>query len=85
MREYDNDRWRIISTKVGSGFSPVACKEKAVEIGATAQHHGLHPPSLSLSEQAEQHEHGREGLSESSLEHNVRPESASTDAATTYQ
>lgn len=31
MREYDNDRWRIISTKVGSGFSPAACKEKAAE------------------------------------------------------
>jgi hypothetical protein len=32
MREYENDRWRIISTKVGSGFSPAACKEKAVEL-----------------------------------------------------
>jgi hypothetical protein len=32
MREYETDRWRIISTKVGSGFSPAACKEKAVEI-----------------------------------------------------
>jgi len=34
MREYDNDKWRIISTKVGSGFSPAACKEKAAEIAA---------------------------------------------------
>lgn len=32
MREYENDRWRIISTKVGNGFSPAACKEKAAEI-----------------------------------------------------
>jgi hypothetical protein len=32
IREYENDRWRIISTKVGSGFSPAACKEKATEI-----------------------------------------------------
>lgn len=32
MREYETDRWRIISTKVGSGFSPAACKEKAIEI-----------------------------------------------------
>jgi hypothetical protein len=32
MREYENDRWRIISTKVGSGFSPAACKEKATEL-----------------------------------------------------
>lgn len=32
MREYENDRWRIISTKVGNGFSPAACKEKAAEM-----------------------------------------------------
>jgi hypothetical protein len=36
MREYENDRWRIISTKVGSGFSPAACKEKAAEFAAAA-------------------------------------------------
>ncbi|EME83480.1 uncharacterized protein MYCFIDRAFT_112048, partial [Pseudocercospora fijiensis CIRAD86] len=32
MQEYDNDRWRIISGKVGNGFSASACKEKALEI-----------------------------------------------------
>jgi hypothetical protein len=31
IREYENDRWRIISTKVGHGFSPAACKDKATE------------------------------------------------------
>ena len=31
MQEYENDRWRIISTKVGNGFSATACKEKATE------------------------------------------------------
>lgn len=34
MQEYENDRWRIISAKVGSGFSAVACKEKADELEA---------------------------------------------------
>jgi hypothetical protein len=34
MQEYENDRWRIIASKVGSGFSPVACREKAEEITA---------------------------------------------------
>jgi hypothetical protein len=29
MQEYENDRWRIISAKVGQGFSPAACREKA--------------------------------------------------------
>ncbi|KAK4965232.1 hypothetical protein LTR28_003503 [Elasticomyces elasticus] len=32
MHEYDNDRWRIISGKVGNGFSPAACREKAAEL-----------------------------------------------------
>lgn len=34
MREYENDKWRIISTKVGSGFSPAACKDKASDLAA---------------------------------------------------
>ncbi|KAF1990378.1 hypothetical protein K402DRAFT_325155 [Aulographum hederae CBS 113979] len=34
MQEYETDRWRIISTKVGSGFSAAACKEKAEELDA---------------------------------------------------
>lgn len=32
MHEYENDRWRIIASKVGSGFSPAACRDKAHEI-----------------------------------------------------
>lgn len=32
MQEYENDRWRIISTKVGNGFSPTACRDKAAEL-----------------------------------------------------
>jgi hypothetical protein len=34
MHEYENDRWRIISSKVGSGFSPAACRDKASELEA---------------------------------------------------
>lgn len=34
IREYDNDRWRIISTKVGNGFSAAACKDKAAELAS---------------------------------------------------
>ncbi|KAF1955133.1 hypothetical protein CC80DRAFT_113096 [Byssothecium circinans] len=34
MHEYENDRWRIIASKVGSGFSPAACREKAEELAA---------------------------------------------------
>ncbi|KAF2481395.1 hypothetical protein BDY17DRAFT_301272 [Neohortaea acidophila] len=33
MHEYEADRWRIISAKVGNGFSAAACREKAMEVG----------------------------------------------------
>jgi len=32
MEEYDNEKWRIISGKVGNGFSASACKEKSTEL-----------------------------------------------------
>lgn len=39
MQDYDNDRWRIISSKVGNGFSATACQAKADELEAEAQQH----------------------------------------------
>jgi hypothetical protein len=32
MEDYENDKWRLIAAKIGSGFSPVACQEKAEEL-----------------------------------------------------
>ncbi|KAK0274669.1 hypothetical protein LTR91_005714 [Friedmanniomyces endolithicus] len=32
MEEYENDRWRVISGKIGNGFSAAACREKAEEL-----------------------------------------------------
>jgi len=32
LEEYEHDRWRIISGKVGNGFSAAACKEKIDEM-----------------------------------------------------
>ncbi|KAG0644493.1 hypothetical protein HOY80DRAFT_767237 [Tuber brumale] len=32
IQEYDQDRWRLIAAKVGNGFSPAACREKAKEL-----------------------------------------------------
>ena len=34
IQEYENDRWRVISHKMGFGFSVAACKEKAAKLGA---------------------------------------------------
>ncbi|KAK5731431.1 hypothetical protein LTR17_011393 [Elasticomyces elasticus] len=30
VEEYEADRWRVVSDKVGNGFSTMACREKAV-------------------------------------------------------
>ncbi|PSN58639.1 hypothetical protein BS50DRAFT_447164, partial [Corynespora cassiicola Philippines] len=32
MQDYENNRWRIISAKVGNGFSSFTCRDKALEI-----------------------------------------------------
>jgi hypothetical protein len=32
LDEYEHDRWRIVSGKVGNGFSAAACKEKIDEL-----------------------------------------------------
>ncbi|KAJ5095789.1 hypothetical protein NUU61_005145 [Penicillium alfredii] len=33
MEEYEKDRWRIIAGKVGHGFTPAACRERALNMG----------------------------------------------------
>jgi len=35
MTDYDNDRWRVVSGRVGGGLSAAACKEKALELEET--------------------------------------------------
>lgn len=52
MQEYENDRWRIISSKVGSGFSPAACRDKASEIEA------IEAVGEEEEQQAQQHQTG---------------------------
>lgn len=32
IQDYENDKWRLIAAKVGSGFSAAACREKAEEL-----------------------------------------------------
>jgi len=75
MREYENDRWRIISTKVGSGFSPAACKEKASEIATGESNDGggdNRPPT------------SEDNNTIVSFEQKDQPESASTETGPTY-
>jgi hypothetical protein len=55
MQEYDNDRWRIISSKVGSGFSPTACRDKAEQIEAVEM--AAQEEEEEQSQQQQQHQH----------------------------
>lgn len=32
LQDYENEKWRIIANKVGTGFTPVACRERAAEL-----------------------------------------------------
>jgi len=79
MREYENDKWRIISTKVGSGFSPTACKEKAEELAAS---------DAAAAESGTEAETSGEVVEEgSAFEHTARvqqPGSASTDPGSAF-
>lgn len=44
MEEYENDKWRLIAAKVGSGFSPTACQEKAEEMEVQGEYEDTSSP-----------------------------------------
>ncbi|CAI0645068.1 unnamed protein product, partial [Colletotrichum noveboracense] len=32
LQDYENEKWRIVANKVGTGFTPAACRERAQEL-----------------------------------------------------
>ena len=32
LDDYENEKWRIVSTKLGAGFTPAACRDRADEL-----------------------------------------------------
>lgn len=32
LQNYDNEKWRIVAHKVGGGFTPAACRDRAWEL-----------------------------------------------------
>lgn len=32
LNDYENEKWRIVAHKVGSGFTPAACRERASQM-----------------------------------------------------
>ncbi|KAL2172191.1 hypothetical protein VTG60DRAFT_7035 [Thermothelomyces hinnuleus] len=32
LQDYENEKWRIIANKVGTGFTPAACRERAAQL-----------------------------------------------------
>jgi len=59
MQDYDNDRWRVVSGRVGGGLSAAACKEKALELDETdrlraeEREQGQYADSSSAEDEAE--------------------------------
>ncbi|KAI9147967.1 pre-mRNA-splicing factor spp42 [Paramyrothecium foliicola] len=43
LQDYENEKWRIVANKVGTGFTPAACRERAAELS------GELPPDLPQS------------------------------------
>ncbi|RKU44206.1 hypothetical protein DL546_002487 [Coniochaeta pulveracea] len=39
LQDYENEKWRIVANKVGTGFTPAACRERAAEL--LGQHEDL--------------------------------------------
>jgi hypothetical protein len=76
MKEYENDRWRIISTKVGSGFSPAACKDKAAEMSGINIEEGNGESHLDTIDEAT--------TGNDDFDPKNQPGSASTEATSSY-
>jgi hypothetical protein len=36
LEDYENEKWRIVASKLGTGFTPAACRERAEELWADA-------------------------------------------------
>jgi hypothetical protein len=32
LQDYENEKWRIVANKVGTGFTPAACRERAAQL-----------------------------------------------------
>jgi len=32
LQDYENEKWRIVANKVGTGFTPAACRERASQL-----------------------------------------------------
>lgn len=32
LQDYENEKWRIVANKVGTGFTPMACRERAAQL-----------------------------------------------------
>ncbi|KAI6267022.1 hypothetical protein ACKVV7_003005 [Pyricularia oryzae] len=45
LQDYEREKWRIVSSKVGTGFTPAACQERAIALEGGAPHgHPLGSP-----------------------------------------
>ncbi|EQK97424.1 MYB DNA-binding domain-containing protein [Ophiocordyceps sinensis CO18] len=56
LQDYENEKWRIVAHKVGSGFTPAACRERSGQLAGEEPEHlwqSLSPKAASLPESME--------------------------------
>ncbi|PFH56688.1 hypothetical protein XA68_16133 [Ophiocordyceps unilateralis] len=56
LQDYENEKWRIVAHKVGSGFTPAACRERAGQLAGEEPDQmwqSLSPKAASLPESME--------------------------------
>ncbi|KAH7144568.1 hypothetical protein B0J13DRAFT_47402 [Dactylonectria estremocensis] len=53
LQDYENEKWRIVANKVGTGFTPTACRDRADQMASgdmTALSQSLSPVAPSVAE-----------------------------------
>lgn len=56
LQDYENEKWRVVAHKVGSGFTPAACRERASQLAGEEPNHlwqSLSPKAASLPDSME--------------------------------
>lgn len=56
LQDYENEKWRVVAHKVGSGFTPAACRERAGQLAGEEPEHvwqSLSPKAASLPDSME--------------------------------
>ncbi|KAF4120318.1 SANT protein [Geosmithia morbida] len=68
LDDYENDKWRIVSSKLGTGFTPAACRERANDLWGNEPPTDLEGISSPQGEESSPHTHQSEDMYSRPLE-----------------